>query len=57
VNIGSARDQALPLRDLAARLGLSSLHFQHAFARRVGESPTAYAERIRHELAAARVKQ
>ena len=48
------RDADLGLRDRAARAGWSSLHFQHAFARRVGESPEAYAARIRLELDTAR---
>lgn len=49
------RDRDLGLRERAERAGWSPMHFQHAFARRAGESAETYAARIRLELDTARV--
>lgn len=42
----------LPLASLAAKVHISPFHFQRVFARVVGESPAAYARRLRLEHAA-----
>jgi AraC family transcriptional regulator len=54
-HISRRHDAGIALGALARRTGWSPFHLQREFQKRTGETPRRYAERIRLELAAARL--
>lgn len=53
VELIGAAAEAIPLAELAARVGYAPHHFQRVFTRALGVSPAAYARGLRAERAAA----